>query len=129
MPNIIIGKEGVFQNGFSNNVNKNAVLWYDAGDNSSYPDSGSTVTDLSSSGIDGTLNGPVYNTSPERFNFSANGDIQTNNFSLGFGLTESFSLMAWINTSNVAQQGKIINMGQSNAFPKILMILSFLVAI
>ncbi len=100
-------------------VTNGLVLYLDAANKKSYPGTGTTWTDLSGFGNNGTLtNGPTFN--------SANGGsivfdgvndyTATNNYSLDFD-TRSFTLIAWIKTSNNIQQGKIINKGQSSAFP------------
>ena len=58
-------------------VTSGLVLWWDAGKTSSYPGSGTTITDLSSSGLTGGLNGSVSWVSAgsaSYFNFSSASD-------------------------------------------------------
>ena len=95
------------------------VLCLDAAIGKSYPGSGTTWYDLSTSNINGTLtNGPFFNSANRGyFNFDGgNESVKTGNFNLDFG-TNSFTLAAWVRTSNNTQRGKIINKGQSVAFP------------
>lgn len=100
-------------------VTDGLVLCLDAADKNSYPGSGNTWTDLSGQGNNGILtNGPTFNSSNLGIIVfdGSNDEIKTNNFSLDFG-TNSFTLSAWIFTTDNAQRGKIINKGQSSAFP------------
>jgi hypothetical protein len=101
-------------------VTDGLVLALDAGNTKSYPGSGTSWSDVSANGNNGTLtNGPTYSSSyGGSLSFDGVNDyVATNNFSIDFG-TGSFTLCAWIITSNNTQQGKIINKGQSIAFPQ-----------
>jgi hypothetical protein len=100
-------------------VTSGLVLNLDAGNTKSYPRSGTVWRDLSGNNNSGSLtNGPTYNSqNGGSIVFDGVNDyVSTNNFSLDFG-TDSFTLCAWLKTTNNIQQGKIINKGQSSAFP------------
>lgn len=100
-------------------VTDGLVLCLDAAISKSYPGSGTTWYDLSTSNINGILtNGPVFNSANRGyFSFDGGNDsVKTGNFDLDFG-TDSFTLAAWVRTSNNTQRGKIINKGQSSSFP------------
>ena len=106
--------------GYGTNIVRNGlVLHLDAANPKSYSGTGTVWKDLSGNGNHGTLtNGPTFNSDNKgSIVFDGSNDyVSTNNFSLDFGL-QSFTLCAWIKTSNNTQIGKIINKGQSMAFP------------
>jgi hypothetical protein len=61
-------------------VNGNLVLWLDAGQSTSYSGTGNTWTDLSTTGLNGTLvNSPTFSSSPANIRF--NGTTQRVTFS------------------------------------------------
>lgn len=100
-------------------IREGLVLHLDAANVKSYPGSGTVWNDLSGNGNNGTLvNGPTYNSNNKgSIVFDGVNDyVSTNNFSLDFGI-QSFTLCSWIKTANNTQMGKIINKGQSSAFP------------
>ena len=74
------------------------VLHVDAGNEVSYPDSGTTVYDITGSGRTMTLNGATYeSTTGGRFNFDGSNDyMQTSTSGLGTGKV-AFSLEIWAN--------------------------------
>jgi len=89
------------------------VLYYDAGLGASYPGSGSTWTDLSGNGNNGTLNGGVTYNSANGGGLSFDGvngyvslpnDIVTTSDIRANGITYS----AWVNSSNTAAEQRII---------------------
>ena len=86
-------------------VTDGLVLCLDAGNNKSYPSSGTTWNDLSGNGNTGTLvNGPAFN--------SANGGSivfdGTNDYVVSSNFTPNFStktLSGWVKLSSIIQQG------------------------
>lgn len=73
-------------------------LYYDVGNSSSYPGSGTSIFDLSPNGFTGTLNGPTYSsTNGGILVFDGVNDYIDTNQSLA---SEQFTLMAWVKSSN-----------------------------
>jgi hypothetical protein len=102
-----------------NIVTDGLVLDLDAANVKSYPGSGTSIYDLSGNGNNGTLtNGPTFDSGNlGNIDFDGtNDEIRTFDYDLDFG-TNSFTLSAWIKTSNNTQRGKIINKGLSASFP------------
>ena len=100
-------------------VTDGLVLALDAGNTKSYPGSGTTWTDLSGNNNHGTLVNGVSYTENNRgaLVFDGSNDyISTQNYDLDFG-TQSFSLCALVNSNSISSAQKIINKGQSSAFP------------
>ena len=94
-------------------IDGNVVLWVDAGQTTSYSGSGTTWTDLSGYGNNGTLtNGPtfssanggsiVFDGTNDRVNFSTNS-------AFNFG-TGNFSIFSWINTTKISGYGTIFSL-------------------
>jgi len=99
-------------------VTDGLVSYYDAANPRSYPGSGTVLEDLVDNKEGSLKNGVGYNNNNKGslvFD-GANDYVSTNNFSLDFN-TQSFTLSAWVKTSNNVRSGKIINKGQSSAFP------------
>jgi hypothetical protein len=60
---MIAATHGIVQSNYSKIIKDGLVLWLDAMNNNSYPESGTTWTDLSGNNNTGTLtNGPTFNT-------------------------------------------------------------------
>jgi uncharacterized protein (TIGR02145 family) len=80
-------------------ITSGLVLYLDAGNTSYYPGSGTTWTDLSSSGNNGTLtNGPTYSSSNGgSIVFDGGNDFIS--FSTGLPSTDNLTYEAWVNPS------------------------------
>jgi len=93
-------------------VTDGLVLALDAGNTKSYPGSGTSWTDLSGNGNNGTLtNGPTYS--------SANGgsivfdgvdDYATGNTNITLGIT-NVSINCWVNISTTSKKGAFLKVG------------------
>jgi len=93
-------------------VTDGLVLALDAGNTKSYPGSGTSWTDLSGNGNNGTLtNGPTYS--------SANGgsivfdgvdDYSTGNINVTLGIT-NVSINCWVNISTTSKKGAFLKVG------------------
>lgn len=94
-------------------ITSGSILYLDAGNLSSYPGTGTTWTDLSGYGNNGTLtNGPtfssanggsiVFDGTNDRVNFSTNS-------AFNFG-TGNFSVFSWINTTKVSNYTTIFSL-------------------
>jgi hypothetical protein len=87
-------------------VRNGLVLHLDAANPKSYPGSGTTWTDLSGNGNNGTLiNGPVYNTT-NNGNLIFDGvndyaEITTRNTNLEFQPQNAFTLSVWVKTNSL----------------------------
>ena len=97
-----------FSNSLNGLVKDGLVLALDAGRTLSYPGSGTTWTDLSGNGNTGTLtNGPTYS--------SANGGslvfdgVNDRVDVLNPGISQTFTVSAWVNCSNVASSNNIVS--------------------
>ena len=91
-------------------VTNGLVLNLDAANKDSYPGTGTTWTDLSGNGYNGTLvNGPSFlsNQNGGIFNF----DYVDDYVSIGnnLGSPSTFTLNAWVRSSNIAQDQNIFN--------------------
>ena len=90
-------------------VNTNLILHWDAGNPASYPGSGTTIEDLTSSNYEGTLNGPTYSSADggkfvhtESSNHWINSSGTTASpASVG---TSDFSAEVWVRANNTNQQ-------------------------
>ena len=90
------------------------VLWYDAGNTSSYPGTGTTITDLSVGGSTGTLNNGVTYSSADGGKFVLDG---TNDWISTSGTTVypwnvtggDFSVEVWVKFSNANQSARIFS--------------------
>ena len=95
----------------------NLVIHYDAGNPSSYPGSGTTVTDLQGN-VNGTLSGVGYDaTDGGAFTFGADGDyINLGNNTLNSYLNESvsFTVGFWV---NITTHGYLLDQGNLNTDP------------
>ena len=89
-----IATKGIVQSGL--------VLNLDAGVSSSYPGSGTTLTDLSGGGNTGTLtNGPTYNSANGgSLVFDGSNDYATIEANSSFQLGNGYTLCAWVKASN-----------------------------
>jgi len=81
----------------SNIINSGLVLHLDAGNTASYPGSGTTWTDLSGNGYNGTLtNGPTFNNGNEgSIVFDGTDDVASFGNILNMGLS-SWTLSCWV---------------------------------
>ena len=115
-PSVLTSSTVTNMRGFNSYVTNGLVLNLDAGVSSSYPGTGTTWTDLSGRGNNGTLvNGPTYN--------SANGGSivfdGTNDYvglpanTLAFG-TGQFSIEAWVYASSFVTNSHIFSSQSSN---------------
>lgn len=78
-------------------------LYLDAGNNNSYPGSGTTWTDLSGLGNNGTLNGPVYsNTNGGVLDFDGTNDYISSANSVSTDLTGSITSEVWFKLDALA---------------------------
>ena len=88
-------------------VSSNLVLYFDPSNPSSYPGSGTTITDLSGNGLNGTMSNITY-TSPA---FSFNGTNSTISITDN-GLLEpesgDWTMEAWVNHSVIAGLSRVI---------------------
>lgn len=93
-------------------VTSNLVLWYDPSNSASYPGTGTTVTDLSGNGLDGTMSNITY-TSPY---FTYNGTSSTvsiaDNALLEPG-SGDWTMEAWVYYTTITGSSRIV-MAKSN---------------
>lgn len=97
---------GAFESPFSSDL----IVFLDAANSTSYSGSGTTWTDLSTEGNDGTLiNSPTFNsTAPESFTF--NGTNQYVSVTGGAALsTAAYTKIAWIKVNNLSSTNNIIS--------------------
>lgn len=92
---------------------KDLILWYDAGNTSSYPTTGTTITDLSIGGVNGTLNnGTTYSSSDggkfvlDGVNDWINTSGSTNTFPWNARASD-FSIEVWVKFSNANHAARI----------------------
>ena len=77
-------------------VDSSLKLWLDAGQGTSYPGSGTTWTDLSGSGNNGTLtNGPTFSSTTDGGSLTFNGSTQYVATTLNSGTISDGTLSAW----------------------------------
>lgn len=102
-------------------VTNDLVLWYDAGNASSYPGTGTTITDLSVGGSQGTLTNGVTYSSADGGKFVLDGSNDWINTS---GTTVfpwsvkggDFSIEVWVKFTNANQSARIIGNRNSTTF-------------
>ena len=101
-------------------VTDGLVLYLDAGNTSSYPGSGTTWTDLSGSGNNGTLtNGPTYSSdNGGTIVFDGSDDLVSISDSSSIDVTPTVTISAWINPSGFGENnyGRIIDSNDSYRF-------------
>lgn len=110
----------------STSVYKDLVLWYDAGNTSSYPGSGTTISNLAPETSAGaTLVGPTYSSSDGgKFVFNGAGDwIGTSNtneypFNVRSG---DFTIECWVRPNNVNQTSIIFGNRNNSTFSQLAM--------
>lgn len=84
-------------------IDTSTVLWVDAGQESSYPGTGNTWTDLSTTGLNGTLtNSPTFNTLGyiNYANNSTQGTSFSNSSAIHFLGTAPYTLDVWVRINN-----------------------------
>ena len=89
-------------------VTTNLIRNLDAGDSASYPGSGTTWTDLSSSSIDATLFGPIYNSGNSgSLDFDGSNDyVTTGNLAQP---NNNWTYEFWVNVDSLASNRTIIS--------------------
>lgn len=81
-------------------IPSNLVLWYDFGNSSSYPGSGTAITDLSGTSNNGTLSAATtYNTSPSRLTFANASQITS---TTSYANPQAFTVGIWFKTSTAS---------------------------
>lgn len=97
---MITATHGIVQSNYSKIVKDGLVLWVDAMNDNSYPETGITWTDLSGNGNNGILtNGPTFDTANGGsivFDGIDDRAIVLNNVNLQMG-TADYSIEAWVN--------------------------------
>ena len=90
-------------------ITTNLVLNLDAGDSNSYVGSGTTWTDLSGEGNNGTINGATYNSgNGGYFDFDGTNDSISFTYSDDFAFgTGDFTIEAWVRFDNTGDGGTI----------------------
>jgi len=93
-------------------VQDGLVLNLDAGASTSYPGSGTTWTDLSGNGNNGTLvNGVGYNSANGgSLTFDGVDDYSTGNTNIALGIT-NVSINCWVNISTTSKKGAFLKIG------------------
>lgn len=95
-------------------VTKDLILWYDAGNTSSYPGTGTTITDLSVGGANATLNNGTTYSSADGGKFVLDGvndwinTLGTTNFPWNPRASD-FSIEVWVKFSNANQSARIFS--------------------
>ena len=86
-------------------VTSGLVLALDAADRNSYPRTGTTWTDLSGNGYNGTLtNSPTFsNSNGGSIIFDGTNDYTSTSLDLSLNNTNSVSISMWIKTGNLSQ--------------------------
>ena len=112
-----IDKYGRQESVSSTIITSGLVMHLDAGDVNSYPGSGTTWTDLSGNGNDGTLkNGPTYSSDVGgAIVFDGADDyVDTNLF---LNTTTNVTIQGWVNISTTSLKGAFIKVGtESNGY-------------
>ena len=81
-------------------ITSNLNLWYDFNNSSSYPGSGTTITDLSGNSNTGTLSATTtYTSSPGRLTFANASQITT---TTSFANPQTFTVGVWFRTSSAS---------------------------
>jgi hypothetical protein len=103
------GNAFLFKDNCTSQVNTNLIRSYDVSNQFSYPGSGTTLTDVSGNGIDGTLvNGVGYNSSNGgSLVFDGSNDYVS--FSSGLSSTDNLTYEAWVNPSSFSGFNVILN--------------------
>lgn len=103
MPNIIIGKGGVFQNGFfdsdNNIITDQLALSLDVDDSSSWPGSGTTWFDVSGNNEDFTLENLDTSTDGQLMTFDASNERAERNTSTSNLSVSGSTYEAWVNVN------------------------------
>jgi hypothetical protein len=91
-------------------ITENLVLNLDAGNPLSYPGTGTTWTDLTTNGNNGTLiNGPTFDSANGgSIVFDGTNDYINLGNILNFERTDEFSISTWINVSSLTNYGMIL---------------------
>jgi len=94
-------------------VRNGLVLALDAADRNSYPGSGTTWTDLSGNGYNGTLtNSPTFsNSNGGSIIFDGTNDYTSTSLDLSWNNTNSVSISMWIKTGNLSQSKGFLGTG------------------
>ena len=93
-------------------VTDGLVLALDAGNTKSYPGSGTTWTDLSGNGNNGTLENDVGYDSGNggALSFDGTDDYATGNINIALGIT-NVSINCWVNISTTSKKGAFLKVG------------------
>lgn len=94
-------------------VTSGLVLALDAADRNSYPRTGTTWTDLSGNGYNGTLtNSPTFsNSNGGSIIFDGTNDYTSTSLDLSWNNTNSVSISMWIKTGNLSQSKGFLGTG------------------
>ena len=94
-------------------VRNGLILALDAADRNSYPGSGTTWTDLSGNGYNGTLtNSPTFsNSNGGSIIFDGTNDYTSTSLDLSWNNTNSVSISMWIKTGNLSQSKGFLGTG------------------
>jgi len=94
-------------------VRNGLVLALDAADKNSYPGTGTTWTDLSGNGYNGTLtNSPTFsNSNGGSIIFDGTNDYTSTSLDLSWNNTNSVSISMWIKTGNLSQSKGFLGTG------------------
>jgi hypothetical protein len=105
---MIAATHGIVQSNYSKIVKNGLVLWVDAMNDNSYPESGITWTDLSGNNNNATLtNGPTFDTANGGsivFDGTNDRAVVLNNINLQMG-TADYSIEAWVNFNTLPGSG------------------------
>ena len=98
-------------------ITRGLVLHYDAGTVESYPGSGTTWSDLSGNGLDGTLtNGPTFNSgNGGSIVFDGSNDAVKPTANALFNIREQITVTAWVKPDNSGTYRRIVNKEEDNA--------------
>jgi hypothetical protein len=105
----------IFQNGFSitpnipitNVVLSNLVLYFDPSNSSSYPGSGTTITDLSNSGLSGTMTNITY-TSPYFTYNGTDSQVEISDNSVLEPGSGEFTMEAWFYKTSIVGSSVVL---------------------
>jgi hypothetical protein len=109
-------------------VTTNLILYWDAGNPSSYPGSGTAIEDLTSSNYDGILNGPTYS-SADGGKFvhvkASNHWINSTGSNSGDGIvnTSDYTIEIWANPTNTNQSAWLFGNRNGQAGPQLSIVL------
>ena len=98
-------------------VSDSLVLCYDAADTFSYPGSGTTWTDLSGNGLNGTLtNGPTFDSgNGGSIVFDGSNDAVKPTANALFNIREQITVTAWVKPDGAGSHRRIVNREEDNA--------------